>query len=71
MDIKTLKAQGHSQRAVARILGLHRDTVRRVWDEATPHKYQRRPRPTKLDSHMSTSRHASGPARGCGPCASS
>lgn len=52
MDIKTLKAQGHSQRAVARILGLHRDTVRRVWDEATPSKYTREPRPTKLDSYI-------------------
>jgi transposase len=52
MDIKTLKAQGHSQRTVARILGLHRDTVRRVWDEAIPRKYERKPRPTKLDSYL-------------------
>lgn len=49
MDIKVLKAQGYSQRAVARTLGVHRDTVRRVWDEGAPRKYRRAPRPTKLD----------------------
>lgn len=49
MDIKVLKAQGYSQRAVARKLGVHRDTVRRVWDEGEPRRYHRAPRPTKLD----------------------
>ena len=49
MDIKVLKAQGYSQRAVARTLGVHRDTVRRVWDEGEPRRYHRAPRPTKLD----------------------
>jgi transposase len=38
MDIKVLKAQGYSQRAVARRLGVRRDTVRRVWDECEPRK---------------------------------
>jgi transposase len=52
MDIKTLKAQGYSQRAVARVLGVHRDTVRRVWDETTPQKYEREARPTKLDLYL-------------------
>jgi transposase len=50
MDIKVLKAQGYSQRAVARRLGVHRDTVRRVWDENEPRKYRRGPRSSKLDS---------------------
>ena len=49
MDIKALKAQGHSQRAVAKLLGVHRDTVRRVWNESEPRRYRRAPRPTKLD----------------------
>lgn len=49
MDIKVLKAQGYSQRAVARKMGLHRDTVRRVWDEGEPRKYRRGPRASKLD----------------------
>jgi len=49
MDIKVLKAQGYSQRAVAKKLGVHRDTVRRVWEESEPRKYQRGPRPSKLD----------------------
>jgi transposase len=53
MDIKGLKAQGHSQRAVARMLGLHRDTVRRAWDEAQPRRYQRAPRATKLGAYVS------------------
>jgi len=50
MDIKVLKAQGYSQRAVARMMRVHRDTVRRVWDEGEPRKYRRGPRPSKLDS---------------------
>src|SRR2546427_718349 len=49
MDIKVLKAQGYSQRAVAKILGVHRDTVRRVWEETEPRGYRRGPRPSKLD----------------------
>lgn len=49
MDIKVLKAQGYSQRAVARKMGLHRDTVRRVWDEGEPRKYRRAARASKLD----------------------
>lgn len=49
MDIKVLKAQGYSQRAVAKMMGVHRDTVRRVWDEGAPRRYQRDPRPSKLD----------------------
>lgn len=48
MDIKVLKAQGYSQRAVAKLMGVHRDTVRRVWDETEPRKYRRGPRPSKL-----------------------
>ena len=51
MDIKALKAQGFSQRAVARLLGVHRDAVRRVWNEEVPRPYQRAPRPTKVDAH--------------------
>jgi transposase len=49
MDIRALKAQGFSQRAVARRLGVHRDTVRRVWEESEPRRYRRKPGPTKLD----------------------
>lgn len=49
MSVKVLKAQGYSQRAVAKKLGVHRDTVRRVWDEGAPSHYQRGPRPSKLD----------------------
>lgn len=49
MDIKVLKAQGYSQRAVARKLGVHRETVRRVWDEGEPRKYRRGLRASKLD----------------------
>lgn len=51
MDIKALKAQGFSQRRVARLLGLHRDTVRRAWGEEVPRRYERRPRPTKLGEY--------------------
>lgn len=49
MDIKVLKAQGYSQRAVAKMMGVHRDTVRRVWDEGEPRKYRREARSSKLD----------------------
>jgi transposase len=49
MDIKVLKAQGYSQRAVARLMGVHRDTVRRVWAQGEPRSYRRGPRPSKLD----------------------
>lgn len=51
MDIKALKTQGFSQRAVSRMLGLHRDTVRRAWAEEVPRPYRRAPRPTKVDPH--------------------
>jgi transposase len=51
MEIKVLKAQGYSQRAVAAMLGVHRDTVRRAWDEAQPRRYERAPRPSKLDPY--------------------
>jgi transposase len=44
MDIKALKAQGFSQRAVARLLGVHRDAVRRIWSEDVPRLYRRPPR---------------------------
>src|SRR5262245_23637595 len=53
MDIKSLKAQGCSQRTVARILGLHRDTARRAWDETTPSRYERVPRATKVGPYQS------------------
>ena len=49
MDIKVLKAQGYSQRAVAKMMRVHRDTVRRVWDEGEPRKYRRDARASKLD----------------------
>jgi transposase len=49
MDIKVLKAQGYSQRAVAKMMRVHRDTVRRVWAEGEPRKYRRGPRESKLD----------------------
>jgi transposase len=49
MEIKVPKAQGYSQRAVARMMRVHRDTVRRVWDVGEPRTYQRRPRVSKLD----------------------
>jgi transposase len=49
MDIKVLKAQGYSQRAVARMMGVHRNTVRRAWNEGEPRKYHRGPRRSKLD----------------------
>jgi len=51
MDIRALKAQGFSQRAVAKLLGVHRSAVRRVWNEEVPRPYQRAPRPTKVDGH--------------------
>ena len=49
MDIKVLKAQGILQRAVAKMLRVHRDTVRRVWDEGEPRRYRRGSRVSKLD----------------------
>lgn len=49
MDIKVLKAQGYSQRAVAKMMGVQRDTVRGAWDEAAPRKYRRGARASKLD----------------------
>jgi transposase len=51
MDIKALKAQGFSQRQVARLLGVHRDAVRRVWSEEVPRPYGRAPRATKVEAH--------------------
>lgn len=50
MDVKVLKAQGYSQRAVAKMLRVHRDTVRRSWDESQPRKYRRGRRASKLDA---------------------
>lgn len=49
MDVKVLKAQGYSQRAVSKMLRVHRNTVRRAWDEPQPRTYQRGPRASKLD----------------------
>lgn len=44
--------EGNSQRAIAKKLGVHRDTVRRVWDECVPRRYSRPRRPSRLDSFV-------------------
>ncbi len=49
MAFRVLKAQGYSQRAVARMKGVHRNTVRRVWGEGEPREYRCGPRASKLD----------------------
>ncbi len=48
--IHTLKAQGHSIRAIARITGLDRRTVTKRLKEPNPKPYARREYPSKLDA---------------------
>jgi transposase len=49
MDIRDLARQGHSVRAIARITGLSRNTVRKVLRGAHDLKRKEPPRPSKLD----------------------
>lgn len=49
MDVKLLLREGHSQREVARLTGLSRNTVARVVADPAPAPYQRAPGSSKLD----------------------
>jgi transposase len=51
MDVKMLLSQGLSQRAVARRLGLSRNTVAKLAGEAAPKPYQKPARTSKLDPY--------------------
>jgi transposase len=53
VEVRVLKRQGKSIRAIARELGLSRVTVRRYLREPGARRYgPREPRPTKLDPHV-------------------
>jgi transposase len=47
-EIKARARHGHSVRRIAREVGLHRETVRRVLRQAQPEPYRRSPRPSVL-----------------------
>lgn len=49
-EARTLAARGHSQREIARRLGLNRRTVKRLVDAVEPPRYHREPRGSMLDS---------------------
>jgi len=51
MDVKMLLSQGLSQRAVARRLGLSRNTVAKLAGEAAPKPYRKPPHSSKLDPY--------------------
>jgi transposase len=51
MDVKMLLRQGLSQRAVARRLGVSRNTVAKLAAEAVPQPYRKPPRTSKLDPY--------------------
>jgi len=50
--IQVLKRQGHGKKAVARQLGISRNTVKRHWDCLAPPSYQRAPQEKLLDVYM-------------------
>jgi transposase len=49
MDIRDLARQGHSVRAIARLTGLSRNTVRKVLRGEHELRRKDAPRPSKLD----------------------
>ena len=49
MDIRTLRKEGHSIKAIVRLTGFSRNTVRRVLREAGPSAYRSPLRPSQLD----------------------
>jgi transposase len=49
MDIHLLAQQGHSVRAIARLTGRSRHTVRRILTQKAPQPFRRPARPSKLD----------------------
>lgn len=52
MELKVLARQGHGIKAISRMMGLSRNTVRRYLRDGSEFGYSRRPkRPTKLDSY--------------------
>ena len=51
MDVKMLLSQGLSQRAVARRLGLSRNTVAKLAGEAAPKPYRKPAATSKLDPY--------------------
>jgi transposase len=53
MEIKDLYNQGYSQRAIARMMGLSRNTVKRALEQVAPQPYTREERDSKLDDYKS------------------
>jgi transposase len=53
MDVKSLKRDGHSIKAIARLTGHSRNTVKRVLREAGPQPFQKPNRESKLDPYRS------------------
>jgi transposase len=51
MDIRSLRKDGHSIKAIARMTGFSRNTVRRVLREAGPTDYRTPERPSRLDPY--------------------
>ena len=49
MEIKDLRNQGHSIRAIAKMMGVSRNTVRKVLDQSTPAVFSKPERSSKLD----------------------
>lgn len=51
MNIKSLKKQGYSKRAIARMTGVHRDTVKKYLEEGELPIYKKNIRQSKLDTY--------------------
>ena len=51
MDIHLLARQGHSIRAIARMTGLSRNTVRRALNQKMPQPFRQPERPSHLDPY--------------------
>ena len=51
MDIHALRREGHSLKAIARLTGFSRNTVRRQLRQAAPSVRTKVPRPSQLDPH--------------------
>jgi transposase len=50
--IQVLKRQGHGKKAVAKQLGISRNTVKRYWDCSMPPAYSRTPQEKLLDAYV-------------------
>ena len=49
MDVRSLNRQGHSVRAIARMTGYSRNTIKKLLTQPAPPQFRQPPRPSKLD----------------------